>query len=482
MTRSLPFALLVLAVAASTALASVDFNPAVTYPLGGKPEGGALVDLDGDGHLDLAVTSDNPNKIEFFKNRGDGTFAAPTTRLMGNATGPEGLAPGDFNGDGVLDFAVVLFGANQVQLVFGDGAGGFTLGPTYAAGTEPSMIVASDFDGDGDLDAALNNRVSGDMSVYLNDGAGAFASAVNYPVGAETRDIAVGDFNGDGRPDLAVTARDTRIVRLFDNVGGGAFHVFRDLSLGSTLEPQGVTFADFDGDGALDVATATTGQDNQQHPSIFLQNNGGRIGIWVGPVNGQTLPGVAPTGIAAADFDLDGFTDVATSNADTDDISVNKNGGIGIFFVPVVFPVGQKPEVPILLAGDLDRNGSPDLISLNQGSEDFSVLINRNHAPLGVEPLAGAMALALHPAIPNPTLGSTSLTFDVPRAGEASLVIYDVAGRLVRTLVNGSIPAGRHHAAWDGLGENGARIAAGAYVVRLASSGETRTQLLVLVR
>lgn len=462
--------------------AQIDFDDAVNYTIGGKPEGGTLFDFNRDGHLDLAVTSDHPNKIEFFVNRGDGTFAAPFALLTGNATGPEGLAAGDFNADGKLDLVVALFGTNQVQLVLGDGTGNFSLGGAFSVGTEPSIVVAADFDGDGLVDAAVNNRVSGDMSVLINDGSGGLENAVHYAVGIETRCIAVGDITGDGLPDLAVSARDSRIVRIFENIGGGAFQTLRDLSLGSILEPQGVALADFDGDGALDVVTATSGNDLQQHPSVFLQNNGGRQGIWVGPVNGQTLPGISPMGIATADFDLDGHIDVATSNAGSDDVSVNKNGGIGIFFVPVVFGVGLKPETEVLLVGDLDGNGANDLLTLNQDSEDVSVLINRNSSPLNVGPGATAGVLMLHPAAPNPIIDHASLTFDLPRDADVDLAIYDVAGRRVRTLERGTIAAGPHRTAWDGYGEGGLRMAAGLYVARLVADGETRTQRLVVTR
>src|SRR5262245_21151584 len=91
MTRSPLFpALLGLAFVASAfpAQAAIDFDPAVPYALDGKPEGGVLVDLDGDFDLDLAVTTDNPNKIEFFANAGNGTFTAQVPLLLGNATGP----------------------------------------------------------------------------------------------------------------------------------------------------------------------------------------------------------------------------------------------------------------------------------------------------------------------------------------------------------------------------------------------------------
>src|SRR5262245_56217713 len=150
--------------------AHIDFANAVSYALGGKPAGGTLFDFNADGHLDLAVTSKQPNKIEFFANRGDGTFAAPFALLTGNGTGPEGLAAGDFNADGKMDLVVALCGTGQVQVVLADGAGGVALGTSAPVGAEPSMIVAADFDGDGRVDVAVNNRASNDMSVLLNDG------------------------------------------------------------------------------------------------------------------------------------------------------------------------------------------------------------------------------------------------------------------------------------------------------------------------
>ena len=272
------------------------------------------------------------------------------------------------------DLLAALFSGNQVQLVLNDGTGHFSLGAKFPVGTEPSIVVAADFNGDGFLDAAVNNRVSGDVSVLLNDGLGGFENAVNYPVGIETRCVAAGYITGDTLPDLAVSARDSHIVRVFKNVGGGAFQALVDLSLGPILEPQGVVLADLDGDGALDVVTASSGNALQEHASVFLQNNGGNH--WVGPINGAT-GGLSPTGIVAADFDLDGNVDVATANADSNNVSALKNGGIGIFFLPVVFSVGLDPEALVLVAGDLDGNGTDDLVSFNRDSDDVSVLINQ---------------------------------------------------------------------------------------------------------
>jgi hypothetical protein len=381
-------------VAGNAAFGQMTFDSAVSYPVGDKPEGGVLFDFNDDGYLDLVVTSENPDKIEFHSNRGDGAFIPAFTLLTGDATSPEGLAVGDFDADADLDLAAALFSDNSVQLILNDGAGSFTLGPTFAIGIEPSIIVAADFNGDGFSDAAVNNRASGDVSVLINDGLGGFQRAVNYPVGIETRCVATGDITGDKLPDLAVSARDSRLVRVFQNIGGGAFQTLIDLSLGSILEPQGIALADFDSDGKLDVVTATSGNELQEHVSVFLQDNFGNP--WVGPINGNT-GGVSPMGIVAADFDLDGHVDAATANADSNDVGLKKNGGFGIFYAPVVVPVGENPEALVMAAGDLDGNGTDDLVTFNRDSDDVSVLINQTPAP---------------PVIPGDVTGDGSVNVD----------------------------------------------------------------------
>jgi len=83
---------------------------------------------------------------------------------------------------------------------------------------------------------------------------------------------------------------------------------------------------------------------------------------------------------------------------------------------------------------------------------------------------------------PNPADGELSIGFTLPRAGVARLRVLDVAGRLVATLVNGSLPAGPHTARWDGTTVAGAAAAPGVYLYELRSGGERITRRLVLTR
>ncbi len=93
-----------------------------------------------------------------------------------------------------------------------------------------------------------------------------------------------------------------------------------------------------------------------------------------------------------------------------------------------------------------------------------------------------SVRLALHPAHPNPTRGSTTIGFALPRESNVRLRIYDVAGRLVRTLVDGPVGAGEGVKIWDGRHEGGAQAAGGIYFYRLETGNHTLTRKMILVR
>lgn len=78
---------------------------------------------------------------------------------------------------------------------------------------------------------------------------------------------------------------------------------------------------------------------------------------------------------------------------------------------------------------------------------------------------------------------STTIRFDVPATGgEMRLEIFDVAGRHVRTLVDGRQEPGRRHVAWDGRNAHGERVASGVYCCRFTADGCQETRRLALLR
>jgi len=90
---------------------------------------------------------------------------------------------------------------------------------------------------------------------------------------------------------------------------------------------------------------------------------------------------------------------------------------------------------------------------------------------------------ALYPAFPNPFNPSTTLQFDLPEAGEVTLVIFDLRGREVAQAVNGYISAGQHRATWTGRDNRGRMLPSGLYIARLvAANGMAETRKLVLLK
>jgi hypothetical protein len=119
--------------------------------------------------------------------------------------------------------------------------------------------------------------------------------------------------------------------------------------------------------------------------------------------------------------------------------------------------------------------------------DDVYVLVARHpyaaHSVAGsVAATAGAGPLALGPMWPNPVQGEGTIAFAMPRAGTASLKIFDVRGRCVRTLVDGAVTAGANVALWDGRDNVGRVLPDGVYVYRLQTAGTTLTRKLLVVR
>jgi endonuclease I len=103
-------------------------------------------------------------------------------------------------------------------------------------------------------------------------------------------------------------------------------------------------------------------------------------------------------------------------------------------------------------------------------------------APTGVEEAAPRAGLGLLPATPNPFTRSTRIAFEVGSPSRVTLRVYDLAGRVVRTLVEDERDAGRHEALWDGRDGSGREQSAGIYVFRLQAGAATRSGKLVRLR
>ncbi|HNZ39874.1 MAG TPA: FlgD immunoglobulin-like domain containing protein, partial [Candidatus Latescibacteria bacterium] len=124
---------------------------------------------------------------------------------------------------------------------------------------------------------------------------------------------------------------------------------------------------------------------------------------------------------------------------------------------------------------------APDGETVVSGSWDYTVKVWRTH-PVSVLVSTPPTALSLSQNAPNPFNPSTTLRFTLPEAGHVTLAVYDVNGRLVRTLVGRTFLSGHHEVVWDGCDDTGRAVASGVYVCRLTAAQGVLTKRMVLVR
>jgi hypothetical protein len=116
--------------------------------------------------------------------------------------------------------------------------------------------------------------------------------------------------------------------------------------------------------------------------------------------------------------------------------------------------------------------------------DEITVLIQRQlSAGLADAGVTRPARLRLGRCVPNPMNPSTRIPFELPAAGPASIKIYDVSGRLVRDLLDGSIrEVGLQEAHWDGRSAAGQPVGSGTYYIRLEAAGGEETGSITLVR
>ncbi|MGD1101618.1 MAG: FG-GAP-like repeat-containing protein, partial [Terriglobia bacterium] len=338
---------------------------------GAGPASVAAGDFNGDGIVDLAVVQPSRNSVAILLGKADGTFSPAVFYPTGAQ--PVAVAVGDFNGDGRQDLAI----ANQncassftcrangsVSILLGKGDGTFQSQTVIASGTQPSSIAMGDFNADGKPDLVISNGTLNSIVVVLGNGDGTFQAPVAYSTPGGATSVALGDFNRDGKIDLAV-GDSSGAVSIFLGKGDGTFQHATDLLMLAGV--NALIVGDFNHDGAADLAV-TYAQENAV--SILLGNGDGTFQPRV-----DYLTGTYPTGLAAGDFNGDGRLDVVVTNGGDQTFSILLGNGDGTLQAAQNFVLPAEPTA--VAVQDFNRDGKADLAIVLSEIGAVSIIVGR---------------------------------------------------------------------------------------------------------
>ncbi len=441
--------------------------------------GVALFDYDNDGDLDVYAVQGRmlgtgtpsiappPGPLEDRLYRNDLQIAADgsrtlhftdVTRQAGIRTRGYGMgvAAGDVDNDGWIDLYVTGFGRNQMFRNNGDGT--FTdISPSSGTGSPSSWGVSAtffDYDRDGLLDLFVGNYLSYTLQTH------------------------VGCFGPSGAPDYCrPEVYRAEPNRLYHNLGHGRF---ADVTIASGVAKEygpalGVSTADFNGDGWIDLFVANDQQENQlwinQRDGTFVNT-----ALAAGAALGASGERKANMGVDAGDFDADGDEDLFVTELVSQGSSLWVNDGSGTFEEQSARRGIRGPSLPYTGFGtawfDLDNDGWLDLLAVNGDVNQNVKTIGRRDDPF---PLAQRRQLFRNvggrfedvsdragSAFTAPEVGRGAAFGDVDNDGDTDVVVMNGAGS-VRLLVNNI--GNRNH--WIGLrlaGTAGQRDMVGARV------------------
>jgi hypothetical protein len=491
-------------------------------------------DVNGDGYSDVVVGAMHYSDTEtwqglasMYQGSAAGLSATPNWVVVGDSAyshlGVWVASAGDVNGDGYSDVIVGArgpYGFGPVEgraFVYCGSDSGLSSTPDWVAespqhdtGFGCCVACAGDVNGDGYSDVIIG--AAGYDSMEVNEGVAfvyyggasgladspAWIGEADQAYGAVGARVAgIGDQNGDGYDDVIVGAYRYNELGIDDGRAfiyyGGAYGLSAGPAWKADADQAGAWFGvsvagagDVDGNGCLDVIVGACMYDSGQ------SDEGGAF-LYLG---GSAIPATVEFDPSALDVnsELENVSCYIELMEPFDPTNINVstvmvNDELTVLPGPTEVRDHDGDGIPALVV----KFSYEDLITLVGGVVDDQVEVIVSGELFSGTPFAGRAFLSvvgdesrpvgrlgLH-ARGGPGAGTVTISYELPMGGVVSMRVYDAAGRFVRTLVREPKPAGNYEVIWDRKTDDGRRVCAGVYFVRLEQQGIAYVGKLLLV-
>ena len=444
-----------------------------------------FADVNEDGYEDAFVTRATWNqtnlKNELWLNDRQGRLYRSDTEVGKDAFG---VSLKDLDGDGDLDAFLTkgCYGRpepNEVWLNKGDG---HFEDSGQRLGNRRSGAVLDDFDGDGDMDAFVTNGVVGTgladtgNELWVNNGNGVFTNSGQDLGQGDHYASACGDIDGDGDIDVLVTANaatvDANENEIWINDGRG---VFSKRLLPVKSYSSGLALADLDGDDDLDLIITHFGREASDTVGVWIYLNDGEGHFMKSP---QEFDPLNCSDIALGDVDHDGDLDVLIGYGDwnvgdfPNQIWLNDGDGQ---FSQSDMSFGNSDGTRVAFV-DIDNDGDLDALI------DTQIWYNISSSQIIKEKGPKPTGFQLKQNFPNPFNPITTIHYSLSTDGNMEMVVFNLLGEKVKTLIQTYQTTGEHAVIWDGTDGQNNLVSTGTYMIQLSTNDQMIHKKMMFVR
>ena len=471
--------------AAGPGLADVTFTPYTIATGFDSPAGVCAADIDGDGDSDIVAAAANADEVSWWRNDGGDPIAWSKFVIADAFGGAVFVQAADVDGDLRTDVLAAGWYRNQIAWWRNDGGDpiAWTKQAIASGFTQAHEVYACDLDGDGDTDALGAAAGINTIAWWRNDGGNPIvwtAQVLGSNAGG-ARSVRAADLDHDLDIDVVGAALTDNEITWWRNDGGNPIQWTEIAITGTFGGAHMVRTCDLDSDGNVDIVAAGYTADEV----AWWRNGGGDPVTWTKQTVAIGFSGAVT--VCPDDIDGDGDQDILGAAQDANDLTWWSNdGGDPIVWTEHsiddnfagVWPAG---------AADLDGDAQMDVVAGGATADELRWWRNETLAGVPDQAVPGERVIessSLFRNSPNPfgPTAATSIRYELARTSLVKLEVYDIRGRLVRTLHDATEAAGAHHAKWDGLDAGGRPAPSGLYFCRLCAGDFRATQPMVLVR